>query len=107
HEPAIDDRVASPSRQLRALQGRIALQKGRELIVEIVADGALDWQPAGEGFVEWSGGETVDAAVDTTRTSAPGRPAPGTILRVVLRLTADPPVGAPRTITLGDLRIEV
>src|SRR5262249_38544583 len=58
----------------RTLRGRIALQRGNELVVEVFADGSdLEWAPGATVRVTFADGQVVVAAIDARRTTKKGK----------------------------------
>ena len=89
-----------------ALLGRLVLRSGRELTVEIDVRDALPWAPAAAD-VAWPDGRKRVAEVVWERTTRPGPVEAGQVIRLGLRLSADPHGGAPVRIELATASGEV
>jgi Ca-activated chloride channel family protein len=86
------------------LRGRIALRRGRQLIVEVFADGAdLAWAPNGPASVMFADGDVVIATIATRGTTRKGTVAAGAVARLTLEL----PEGAPETEAVQSIAIEL
>ncbi|MEO6574829.1 MAG: hypothetical protein ABIP89_13375, partial [Polyangiaceae bacterium] len=101
----------APSKKMKRalLQGKIVLRKGRELVIEIVLTGAMDWHPEQLATVLLASGLAVDGTLDLTRTTAPGHFEAGITLRIALLLPNDPSGDFPTEVTVtlpsGDVAI--
>jgi Ca-activated chloride channel family protein len=86
----------------RKLKARIRLAKDGRIVLEIVADGPLDWTPPAEVLVELADGSRTMATVVTELTTRATRLVPGQSLRLVIELA-----GTPVRVSFGDLEVEV
>ena len=82
------------------VHGRIALRRGRELVIEITLDCARQWTPLG-AVVVWSDGTRSLVSIDRVATTRPGAFQAGQVIRLVLRLKPDAPDSAPTKILMN------
>jgi Ca-activated chloride channel family protein len=99
-EPSLRSVSKMAARLSVALRGRIALQRGRDLVVEIELDRSLDWAPS-RARVVWDDGTEVRAVVHTTGTTRVGTFDAGQVIRLVLRLATDGLATPPARVLLG------
>ena len=84
-----DDDLAAPEATLEpapTVRGRVLRRSDGELIIEIDADGELDWIVEDEAWLDDGDGDTVRATVDRARTTASQRLTAGQSARLVLTL---------------------
>ena len=84
-----DDDLAAPEATLEpapTVRGRVLRRSDGELIIEIDADGQLDWIVEDEAWLDDGDGGTVRATVDRARTTASQRLTAGQSARLVLTL---------------------
>jgi len=84
-----DDDLAAPETTLEpapTVRGRVLRRSDGELIIEIDADGELDWIVEDEAWLDDGDGDTVRAGVDRARTTASQRLTAGQSARLVLTL---------------------
>jgi hypothetical protein len=81
------------------LRGRITRRRYRELVVEIMVDKLLAWDPSDARAV-WDDGTECGAAIDATRSTRSGKVKAGTVIRLVLRLDETALPSAPARILL-------
>ena len=94
---------------VRSLHGRIVSRKGRRLVIEVLVDAPLDWQPA-DVRVRFAGSaQAVRAEIEWECTTRPGSLGAGITLRLVLELGEDPPGQAAELVQLvsGSLALEI
>jgi Ca-activated chloride channel family protein len=90
--PAMRRVGAVPSELTFMLDGRIILQRERDLVIEIRLDRALNWDPS-RASVIWDDGTECRAVIDRAGTTRPDVFEVGQVIRLVLRL------GRPRLAT--------
>jgi Ca-activated chloride channel family protein len=99
-QPSFRGAFAGPHKVVVQLRGRIVLWRDRQLVVEIVVDGRLEWKPS-RAVVVWSGGEAVRATIDPAATTRPGTFFDDHVIRLVLRLSDPAPTATPERVSLG------
>ncbi len=92
-----DEAGPAPSRRLR---GRVALQSGELLVIEVSADGELPWAPAGEARITLASGQVVVARIDPARTTRNGTVAQGAAARLALVLPSGARLDGVKTIQI-------
>jgi Ca-activated chloride channel family protein len=79
--------------------GRLVRRRDREVVIEILLDRPVDWQPANVEVI-WGDDTRLTAAIDARRTTRRGRLAAGLLARLVLRLDADGPTDPPAAVVV-------
>lgn len=88
--------------QARRLRGRIALQKGGDLVIEVsVDDAGLDWDPGPRAEISLEDGAIAPATVDASRSTRKGSLSAGQLARLTLTLEAGALGAAPRSIAIS------
>ena len=92
----------------RLWSGRIVSWRDGRLVAEVTLTADVTWTHAGHITVMFAGGETIVATLRVEQTTRPGRLSAGTVLRIVVDLTATPSSGTdPVLITIGDTLISL
>ncbi|MGC4121381.1 MAG: VIT domain-containing protein [Myxococcales bacterium] len=79
-----------------ALTARVALLRGRELVLELTVDArGLAWAPARPVVVTFDDGTVLQGTIELERTTAPMSLTSGQVVRVVIRLDAEAPQSRP------------